>query len=131
MRNIIAGIFLLGFSSVGNAQLQPTLIESDVDTIEVFMEGSVFKKLGIFYHMTIANWSDLNNLPFAKTRIDMLVNHSNDWVQVGKAEIYRFNEKEKTVEIKLLEDLKPPKGLSKWTLDSKAKVRLRWKEIVE
>jgi hypothetical protein len=95
------------------------------------MEGPVVKKVGIFNHIKIENWDDLANLPLLKTKIDLMVKASEEWVVVGKAEIYRFKEKEKLVEIKLLEDLKPPKGLSNWSLDSKSKVRLRWKEIAE
>lgn len=113
------------------AQHIPQDVDVVTDTIEIFMEGPVVKKVGIFNHIKIENWDDLANLPLLKTRIDLMVKVSEEWVVVGKAEIYRFKEKEKLVEIKLLEDLKPPKGLSNWSLDSKSKVRLRWKEIAE
>ena len=113
------------------AQHIPQDVDVVTDTIEIFMEGPVVKKVGIFNHIKIENWDDLANLPLLKTRIDLMVKASEEWVVVGKAEIYRFKEKEKLVEIKLLEDLKPPKGLSNWSLDSKSKVRLRWKEIAE
>lgn len=128
--------FLILFAFLGlpvclSAQHIPQEVDVATDTLEIFIEGPVLKKLGIFYHVKIENWDDLANLPLVKTRIDLLVNASEEWVVVGKAEIYRLKEKEKLVEIKLLEDLKPPKGLSSWSLDSKSKVRLRWKEIVE
>jgi hypothetical protein len=113
------------------AQHRPQIVDLKVDTVEIFIEGPVFKKLGIFYHVRMGNWDDLSHIPLVKTPIDILVNASEEWVSVGKAEIYRLNEKDKTVEIKLLEDLKPPKGLSNWSLDSKANLRLRWKEILE
>lgn len=117
--------------SLLTAQHIPQDVDVVTDTIEIFMEGPVVKKVGIFNHIKIENWDDLANLPLLKTRIDLMVKASEEWVVVGKAEIYRFKEKEKVVEIKLLEDLKPPKGLSNWSLDSKSKVRLRWKEIAE
>jgi hypothetical protein len=113
------------------AQHIPQDVDVVTDTIEIFMEGPVVKKVGIFNHIKIENWDDLANLPLLKTKIDLMVKASEEWVVVGKAEIYRFKEKEKLVEIKLLEDLKPPKGLSNWSLDSKSKVRLCWKEIAE
>jgi hypothetical protein len=131
MRIPLIVFFVWGISLFSAAQLKPNIVESSVDTIEIFMEGPVIKKVGIFHHIMISNWNDLTNLPLVKTKVDLLANASNEWVQVGKAEIYRFNEKEKMVEIKLLEDLKPPKGQSNWSLGSKTKVRLRWKEVVE
>lgn len=131
MRIPLIVFFVWGISLFSAAQLKPNIVESSVDTIEIFMEGPVIKKVGIFHHIMISNWNDLTNLPLVKTKVDLLANASNEWVQVGKAEIYRFNEKEKMVEIKLLEDLKPPKGLSNWSLGSKTNVRLRWKEVVE
>lgn len=121
----------LSSTFVASAQHIPQEVSSEVDTVEIFIEGPVLKKIGIFHHVYIDNWDDLANLPLVKTKIDLLVKESEDWVKIGKAEIYRFKEKDKIVEIKLLEDLKPPKGSSNWSLDTKSRLRLLWKEVVE
>jgi len=124
-------LVLLTMPRLISAQHRPQIVDLQVDTVEIYIQGPVVKKMGIFYHVRMENWDDLTHVPLVKTPVDILVNASDDWVSVGKAEIYRLNEKDKAVEIKLLEDLKPPKGLSTWSLDSKSKVRLRWKEILE
>ncbi|MFZ9700168.1 MAG: hypothetical protein ACO3AF_03695, partial [Flavobacteriales bacterium] len=57
----------LGLAFSSSAQHIPQMIESEADTVEIFIEGPVLKRLGIFYHVYIDNWDDLANLPLVKT----------------------------------------------------------------
>ncbi len=113
------------------AQHKPNAVEVQVDTNEVFIQGKVVKRLGVFSHVSIDNYEDIYMLPLVKQQVTIQGEFEGEWQDLAKAEIYRMKEDDLEVEIKLLEDIEGKANPydASWSYENGTEVRLKWLEI--
>ena len=132
MRQLLL-LFLAIFTlnSAAFAQHDPNVVEVQADTNEVFIQGKVVKRLGVFSHVSIDNYEDLYALPLVKQIVTIQGEFEGEWKDLAKAEIYRMKEDDLEVEIKLLEDIegKATRFNAGWSYENGTEVRLLWLEI--